>query len=58
MLFIAVKGSVSFPTPVFPSYILYAETRDPKDIGDDIAEAIHRRFNPPLLSGFTETSPQ
>lgn len=50
LLLIAASGSVSFPTPVYPNYILYADQRDPIDISDDIAAAIHRRFNPPLLS--------
>lgn len=49
LLMIANKGSVSFPTPAYPNYILYAEERDPQDVSDDIAAAIYRRFNPPLL---------
>ncbi len=49
LLMIANKGAVSFPTPAYPNYILYAESRDPEDISEDIAAAIKRRFNPPLL---------
>jgi hypothetical protein len=55
LLMIAAPGAVSFPSPVYPNYILYAETRDPVDISDEIAEAVRRRFNPPLLSGFKKT---
>jgi len=55
LLLIATRGAASFPSPVYPNYILYADTRDPVDVSDDIAGAIHRRFNPPLLSGFKKT---
>ena len=55
LLLIATRGAASFPSPVYPNYILYAEARDPIDISDDMAEAIHRRFNPPLLSGFKKS---
>lgn len=52
LLLVGPKGSISFPTPVYPSYIIYAESRDPEDISEEVAAAIHRRFNPPLLPGF------
>jgi len=56
LLLIGPPGAVSYPTPLYPCYILYAETRDPADVSDDIAAAIHRRFHPPLLSaGFTKS---
>jgi hypothetical protein len=42
LLLIGPPGAVSYPTPLYPSYILYAETRDPTEVSDDIAGAIHR----------------
>jgi len=55
LLLIAQPGTVSYPTPVFPNYILYAESHEPEEVSEDIAAAIHRRFNPPILPAFTKT---
>lgn len=55
MLMIAPLGAVSFPTPIYPNYLLYAESRDPLEISDEIAAAIRRRFNPPLLAVSSST---
>jgi hypothetical protein len=40
LLMIAHPGSVSYPSPLYPSYPLYADEREPENISDDIAEAI------------------